>query len=120
MNWTRRAWVVIYLTMPPLLRPYIKTHRNELWWARTIVPHYRVYLLSDLRNSPPLKRSQVFLWTCPQTGLCRSQGKISVPPRTALLGMRELKDNFFTLRRLLYPHLEFSIHPTIQGRFLVK
>ncbi|GBN60928.1 hypothetical protein AVEN_142739-1 [Araneus ventricosus] len=46
---------------------YIMALGNELWWARIIGPPHRAYILSDLRNSPPLKRSQP-----PQTDLRRS------------------------------------------------
>ncbi|GBM52286.1 hypothetical protein AVEN_51720-1 [Araneus ventricosus] len=43
---------------------YPKAHGNGLRFARVIGPLYRSYLLSDLRTSPPIKRSQM-----PQTGL---------------------------------------------------
>ncbi|GBL94739.1 hypothetical protein AVEN_244725-1 [Araneus ventricosus] len=46
---------------------------------------YCAHILSDLRTSPPLKRSQ-----SPQPGLRRCYGEIFRPPRTASLGLRGL------------------------------
>ncbi|GBL65274.1 hypothetical protein AVEN_157428-1, partial [Araneus ventricosus] len=45
---------------------YYKMDGNGLWLAKIIGSLYRAYLLSDLRTSPHLKRSQP-----PQTGLRR-------------------------------------------------
>ncbi|GBN95247.1 hypothetical protein AVEN_38903-1 [Araneus ventricosus] len=69
MNWTLPTWVVIYHpTLIPAI-PSLKANGNGLRFARIIAPH-RAYLLSDLRTSPPLKRSQP-----PHTGLLRVKGK---------------------------------------------
>ncbi|GBM95795.1 hypothetical protein AVEN_90601-1 [Araneus ventricosus] len=51
---------------PHLPTPSLKAHGNGLWFARIIGPPYRVYLLSNLRTSPPLKRRQQ-----PQIGIHR-------------------------------------------------
>ncbi|GBN67546.1 hypothetical protein AVEN_82697-1, partial [Araneus ventricosus] len=50
---------------------------------------YLVYIQSDLRTSPPLKRSQM-----PQTGLRRFYGEILRPPETASLGVRGLNATY--------------------------
>ncbi|GBO26572.1 hypothetical protein AVEN_79981-1, partial [Araneus ventricosus] len=55
-----------HLRPHPLLQPCLKAHGNELRFARIIEPPFRAHLLSDLRNSPPLKSSEP-----PQTGLLR-------------------------------------------------
>ncbi|GBM03724.1 hypothetical protein AVEN_180745-1 [Araneus ventricosus] len=52
--------------LPPTSPPAFKAQRNELCLARIIGAPTAHYLLSDLRNSPPLKRSQPS-----QTGLRR-------------------------------------------------